>query len=195
MSNESKINIRYGSHLILLLSILIVSACGTTKYLKEGEVFLDENIVKIQSKQSIEKTQNLEANLLAITLQKPNSRFFGINRRWFYYNKERKGKLKKEEEAGARHVYETPSIYQEELAQQTIKSMSYYLEDRGYFHPKISYETSIKNQRVTVTYLVNPGPLFSVNSIRYISPDTTIQALLDELSPTTVLQKLSLIHI
>ena len=133
-----------------------LSACGTTKYLQEDESFVQQNIVTIETEEEIDKPQQLEADLLGIVLQKPNTRFFGINRRWFYYRNKKKGKLPEqdEKEAGDRHIYEIPILYDSTLADQTVESMSYFLQDRGYFRPSITYQTDIKKQHADITYIV-----------------------------------------
>ena len=168
-----------------------LSACGTTKYLQEDESFVQQNIVTIETEEEIDKPQQLEADLLGIVLQKPNTRFFGINRRWFYYRNKKKGKLPEqdEKEAGDRHIYEIPILYDSTSADQTVESMSYFLQDRGYFRPSITYQTDIKKQHADITYIVDPGPLFTIDSVQFNSVDSSIQQVLNEISHETVLQK------
>ncbi len=191
MSNESKINIGFWRYCLIGLGICLLSACGTTKYLQEDESFVQQNIIKIEAEKSVEKAQQLESDLLGIVSQKPNTRFFGINRRWFYYRNKKKGKLpeKDKKEAGARHIYEVPVIYDSTLVIRTVESMNYYLKERGYFRPSISYQTDIKKQQADITYIVHPGPLFTIDSVQFFSVDSSIQQVLDEISSETILQK------
>ncbi len=169
--------------------MLWLSSCGTNKYLQEDQTFLKENNVKIISKEKSKVFNTLENDLLGRVRQKPNTNFFGINRRWFYYRKQKKGKLDKEIKPGKRTIYETPSIFESKIAEETIISMGNYLYERGYFNSTITYKNEIIKQESYTTYLVDPGPLFTINSIQFISPDTSIQQILDDISSETFFKK------
>ena len=189
MNHESNIKYTFLGNCCLLLCMLWLSSCGTTKYLQEDQTFLKENNVKIISKEKSKAHKVLENDLLGKVRQKPNTNFFGINRRWFYYRKQKKGKLDKKVKPGKRNIYETPSIFNPEIAEETTIGMKNYLKERGYFHPTVTYENKIIKQQSYATYLVDPGQLFTVNSLQYISPDTSIQEILNDISSETFLQK------
>ena len=186
MSHERNRHIIFLGHCCLLACLLWLSSCGTTKYLTEEQAFVKKNTITIDSDAKVKKQKQLEGNLLNIVIQKPNTRFLGLfNRRWFYYRQLKKGKLKEDK----RTIYEVPSVYDTTLTNKTTKAMQNYLEERGYFNPTVTYETTIKNKQSYTNYIVRPGTLYLVDTIRYISPDTSIQRILDEISPLSVLQK------
>jgi len=110
-----------------------------------------------------------------------------INRRWFYYKskKRRKEKDKKRK----RLVAEYPSIYQETLAEETANSMKFLLINKGYRNAVVNFETTVKRQQAEVTYTVTPKKLYTVDTIQFISKDTAIQQILEEIAPTTVFKK------
>ncbi len=189
MNHESNIKNTFLGNCCLLLCILWLSSCGTTKYLQEDQTFLKESNVKIISKEKSKSFKALENDLLGRVRQKPNTTFLGINRRWFYYRKQKKGKLDEEVKSGKRTIYEEPSIFQSDIAEETTISMKNYLKESGYFHPTVTYKDKVIKQQSYTTYLVDPGRLFTVNSIQFISPDTSIQQILKKISPETFLKK------
>ncbi len=189
MNHESNIKNTFLGNCCLLLCMLWLSSCGTTKYLQEDQTFLKENNVKIVSQEKNSTTKALENALLGRVRQKPNTNFFGINRRWFYYRKQKKGKLDKPVKPGKRTIFENPSIFLPEIAEETTISMKNYLKESGYFDPTVTYENKVIKQQSYVTYLVDPGRLFTVNSIDFICPDSSIQKILNDISSETFLKK------
>ena len=188
MSNEN--NIRLFScwrKLCFFASWLLLFSCNTTKYLQEDEAFLKKSEIKFETAYKIKKSKKLAGDLLGIVKQKPNTKFLLINRRWFYY-KSRKKQQKKDRKS-RRLIAEYPSIYSELLATETAKSMEYFLDKKGYYHAQVRFETSIKNKQAVVTYIVNPKRLFTVDTITFISKDTAIQCILNDISPATLFKK------
>ena len=190
MNHESKINIGFWESFWLLACMLCLSACSTNKHLLEDQAFVHGNTIElIGDKGKNVKKNKLKNGLLGLVKQQPNDKFLGINRRWFYYNKLKKGKIDKEKQLGKRTIYEEPSIFAPELAEETTAAMTNYLKDRGFFRPMVSYTTNVENKQLTVNYLVKLGKLYTIDTVRFISPDTSIQKILTEISSTTILKK------
>ncbi len=188
MSNEN--NIYFFHHwrrLCFFASWFLLFSCNTTKYLQEDEAFLKKSEIKFETTYKIKKQKKLEGDLLGIVKQKPNTKFLLINRRWFYY-KSRKRQQKKDRKS-RRLIAEYPSVYSESLSTETAQSMEFLLKKRGYYHAQVRFETSIKRKQAEVTYIVNPKRLFTVDTIKFISKDTAIQCILNDISPATVFQK------
>jgi len=190
MNHESKINIGFWESFWLIACVLCLSACSTNTYLLEKEAYVQGNTVELVDKNGKNvKNNKLKNGLLGLVKQQPNSNFFGINRRWFYYNKQKKGKLDKEKRSGKRTIYEEPSIFDPTLAEATTIAMTNYLKERGYFQPKTTYTTAIEQQQLTIKYRIDLGKLYTIDTVRYISPDTSIQNILNQISTETVLKK------
>jgi len=187
MSRENSIKKYKPPQFFLIIAFgLMMFSCNTTKYLQDDEVFLKKNEIHFQAAEKIKKKKKLESDLLSIVQQKPNSNFFLINRRWFYYHSRKK---KREKRNARRLIAEFPSIYNVAAAQETAESMISLLAQKGYYNAEVDFETSIKRRKATVSYLVNLGDLFTVDTIKFISKDTSIQKILNEISPNTVFKK------
>lgn len=188
MRNENNIHLfNNWRNVLFFASWLLLFSCNTTKYLQDDEAFLKKSEIKFDDSFKIKKQKKLESELLGIVKQKPNTKFLLINRRWFYYKskKRRKEKDKKRK----RLVAEYPSIYQETLAEETANSMKFLLINKGYRNAVVNFETTVKRQQAEVTYTVTPKKLYTVDTIQFISKDTAIQQILEEIAPTTVFKK------
>ncbi len=188
MSNEN--NIFYFNHwqkLCFFASWLLLFSCNTTKYLEDDEAFIKKNEINFVGTQKIKKQKKLEADLLSIVKQKPNTKFLLVSRRWFYYKSKKKQKEK--DRKSRRLVAEYPSIYNEAITEETAKSMEDLLYQKGYYNAKVNFDTKIKRKKAEVTYIVEPKQLFTVDTIRFISKDTAIQKILNEIHPATLLKK------
>jgi len=188
LRNENNIHLfNNWRNVLFFASWLLLFSCNTTKYLQDDEAFLKKSEIKFDDSFKIKKQKKLESELLGIVKQKPNTKFLLINRRWFYYKskKRRKEKDKKRK----RLVAEYPSIYQETLAEETANSMKFLLINKGYRNAVVNFETTVKRQQAEVTYTVTPKKLYTVDTIQFISKDTAIQQILEEIAPTTVFKK------
>lgn len=188
MSNENNIiNFKHWQKLCFFACWLLLFSCNTTKYLEDDEAFLQKNEINFVGTQKIKKQKKLEADLLSIVQQKPNTKFLLVSRRWFYYKSKKKQKDK--DRKSRRLVAEYPSIYSEAITEETAKSMADLLDQKGYYNAEVSFETKIKRKKAVVTYQVKPKQLFTVDTIRFNSKDTAIQKILNKIQPATLLKK------
>jgi len=188
MSNENNIHLfSQWRRLCFFASWLLLFSCNTTKYLQEDEAFLKKSEIKFETAYKIKKQNKLEGDLLGVIKQKPNTKFLLINRRWFYYKSKKKQKAK--DKKSKRLIAEYPSIYSEVLAEETARSMEILLNKKGYYEGQVSFETKIINKQVDVIYIVNPKRLFTVDTIQFISKDTLIQNILNDIQSATVFKK------
>lgn len=62
---------------------------------------------------------------------------------------------------------EPPVIYDEEITRETVQSMTYYLQSKGYFQARgCTSELQPKEYTVNVIYNLFPGERFYVDSIQ-----------------------------
>lgn len=73
---------------------------------------------------------------------------------------------------------EPVSVYSEEVTQKTQSQMNTYLQNRGYFDGSVEYKTDIKGKRAFVTYLIEEDLPHIIDTIRLVTSDKKIQALI-----------------
>ncbi len=84
------------------------------------------------------------------------------------------------------------AVYDEEKTQETVDKIKVYLNSKGFFNSKVdATKTSLnKSQRtVEVTYNVQPGSHYFIDSIEYIVEDTALLTLINNNIRNTPLRK------
>ncbi|MEZ5055985.1 MAG: BamA/TamA family outer membrane protein [Saprospiraceae bacterium] len=107
-----------------------------------------------------------------------------------------------------KRLAEKPSIFNEELAKNTADNMLNFLRNRGYFDAKVEYfkENSfainvkdgmyfdpvqdqdlidVPEKKVAVTYYVQPNARYYIDTIAFLSTDSAVNSILQEIAPET----------
>ncbi|MBP6827814.1 MAG: BamA/TamA family outer membrane protein [Saprospiraceae bacterium] len=196
---------RYFIPVFLLPAIIFLSACNVTKHLDQskGERLLVKNSIELKSEKHLKYSQRtpLLYELAALYKQQPNRRpkilFSQPTRLWLYYRY--RNKTSKFAKWVIQKVAEPPAIFSERLTQITAQNFENQMHQRGYLTAKCTYELNDKTRkyspgddvyfntladslllekRVKVKYIVHLGPLYTIDSIRFYSPDSLVQAIL-----------------
>lgn len=174
--------------LVSFVLLMLGNSCATKKYLKEGESFVKANKIVVETKKKKER-KNLRNNLFGLVKQKPNEKFLGLFqfRRWAWYRahripkKEKKGKRRFNSWV-KRKVAEPPAVYDSLLTEESIRSLTYYLQNQGYNDARVEAEAKTKHKKTTVTYKAYPGPLYTIDTIIYTSKDEILERILRDIS-------------
>ncbi len=172
---------------ILGLGLLFFSSCNITKFLQEDEVLVDK--MRIQVEGDFNGTDAAE-------LRQELSNFYEIseNKNWRSYNYY---KYKDEKKPGwikswlkNKHSI-PPSLVDTFLIEETKNNMVEYLRNKkGYYQAEVSYD--IQNYCCEnwsdITFKANTGPRYIINSIRYISRDSTLSSKLDSVAKSSLLK-------
>jgi len=167
-----------------ILSLFLMSSCNTTRFLDPGEFLLTKNSVQIESEGKVVKKRELRYELESRFKQKPNRNFFFFfPRELFYFRNEKK--TSKFSKWVRKSIGEKPAIFDQRLTERTRKSMVGLLQFKGYYNAQVSVEEKVKGSRqrkIELTYLVEPGKQFKVDSIFYFSQDQEVDTILQNLS-------------
>ncbi|MEY3051204.1 MAG: hypothetical protein RLY31_989 [Bacteroidota bacterium] len=186
------------SALVLLTSL---SACRVGKFIdpSAGERFLSQNIIDISAEPPMKRRarNNLRDELDDLYRQRPNRRlFYGVPRHYFYYAAQDtagRSRLARFVRTYLGNTWgEDPVLYDSILTLESAENMTYYLRNRGYFKASVACKTDRATSyphKAKVTYHVSPGPLYTIDSVEFLSEDSTVAALLQETSASTLLKK------
>jgi outer membrane protein insertion porin family len=186
-------------HICLLLLLLpILQSCNTTQFLDKtkGEKYLKKNVIVIEKNADgkVKNRSSLSYELSKLFKQKPNRKFFGVPRQFFYFTaQDTIGKTKFGKAFSrfqGKSLAEEPVYLDTALARETADAMQFYLENRGYFFADVEQQisTSKKDTKATVTYYVQTGRQFKIDTITFVSRDTAIQRILREISNESLLK-------
>ncbi|MCF8303182.1 MAG: BamA/TamA family outer membrane protein [Bacteroidales bacterium] len=150
---------------LLLLLLLMVSACNTTKFVPDDKYLLKKN------KLDVNERKVDDDDLESLIQQKPNNHFLGLMpvRLWAYnfrYGGNQKGLRK----LIGKDYAEAPVILDKSLIRNSQEQMGIYLNNYGYFNHTISHRLDTGNQKATVHYNVNVTEPYTIRNLEYHYP-------------------------
>lgn len=184
---------------------LLLGSCNTTKYLKEDELLLHKNAIKIETQASKRELGSLSWKLQTLAKQQPNKRsiYLARTRLWWWYQAQRHiaKRTTTDPDTDAlvrdtsgiykfvlRRVAEPPALYSATLTDETAESMEYYLNNRGFYDARVSSTVAVKRKKVTVTYAVTTDSFMRIGGVEYRTQDLNIKAILPDLAQESELR-------
>ena len=157
-------------HYILIIVVLVLlSACSTTKYVPDGSYLLDE--VEI-----ITDNKELKPSELSLYLrQKPNNKWFNLFKTQLHiYSLSGRDSTKWINKA-LRRVGDAPVIFSDFETRLTQDELKKSINNRGYMSASVDYSTKVKKKKLKLTYHVTSGKPYRVRSISYRIPDKKVE--------------------
>ena len=150
----------------------LATGCNTTKYLKDTECLVKKNLIEIEGGFIEKDKKNLAAEIMPLIIQQPNneSALF-IPRDYLYMRFNSKNKKILRDLLGS-----IPTIYKPELKEQSVFNIQNYLiSSKGFYNAKVTSDISeVSQKQCEVKYTLVPGSQYKINSVKYISSDTTL---------------------
>ena len=146
--------------------MLLMSSCGLfNNRLKKDDLRLMSNRIVFVNTQHLQNKSQLKIELAAHYKQKPKT----LTQDPF--------DLK-------------PVLWNQLLMDSTRNEMARVLQNKGYLYASVedNADKNNKENEVTVTYTVNPGVQFVLDTVTFFSPDPDIQAILDSIKPGSLLK-------
>ncbi|MGY4384811.1 outer membrane protein insertion porin family [Pedobacter sp. UYP24] len=143
---------------ILLLIILFVTGCSSTKYIADYQ-----SIVKKVDIDSVDKTFHEEALNYIQKDIRPTSTI-GINVMIYNIFNTKDGRYKT---SGIKPLGTPPPILDSALVEISRDQIEKFLKSKGYFKAKVKSSITIKNQKAKVRFTADQGPSFKINKIAY----------------------------
>ena len=174
----------------LIVLIMGLSSCNTTKYLEPEERLLVKNDIRFVETKKLKNKRKLKYELSRLHKQTPNSNFFFIPREWFHYRIQHKTDTSKFDRWVNRVLAEEPAIHSRKRAETTAEDMERYMNYMGYFNAEVYFTPAVNkaDNKVKITYYVEPGQQLLIDSTVYSSRDTTVEDILQDISEESVLK-------
>ncbi len=174
-----------------VLLVMLMSSCGVRKYLEVDEYLLTKNNIKLRTVEKLENKRRLKYELSTLYEQEVNENFFFIPREWFYFKTQDARDTTRFDDWQRRIIAEEPAIFDEDKAGSTADAMERYLRYKGYYDAEVFYDETVspKPQKVQVTYFVNPGHQYLIDTVYFSSPDSNISEILQQIATDTKLER------
>ena len=129
-------------------------------------------------------------DIYAIIKQKPNKKIIGLIpfHIWIYNlsNPTKNNWIN----TYLRRIGEEPIILDNRLVDKSVSQIKSYFENNGYFTSTVSSNTTYKQQKSYVNYIINTGESYLINNIKYeISEEKDIQKIIQHSLKNSNLKK------
>jgi hypothetical protein len=165
---KPNINNKHLLQAVILLIIVLSSACNPTKYIHEDESLLDKSDIKIDNN-DIKKSE-----LTPYIKQSPNKKIFGARFHLGLYNL---SNIEKDKwpHAWLRRIGEEPVVFDPFTASKSSEQIENYLFSKGYFNATVDADYFIRKKRANIIYDINASEPYRIRNISYNVMDTTLR--------------------
>lgn len=163
-----------GSISFLILFVLLLPSCSSTKFVGEGQYLLDK--VTLSSDSGHVKLTDMKS----YTMQHPNLKVFGLVR-WplYVYNLSRVDGNRWIDKQ-LRKIGEEPVILDSALVDQSEDNLRRYLVNKGYIHAEVTsrIDTFPKKKKARVEYLIQANDPFRIRELGAVVRDAELDSIL-----------------
>lgn len=175
--------------LISLISGSLLVACNPTKHLPPNEKLYTGARVNVHGPSlTAREKKTLRDDLRGLTRPKPNTRFLGIPVKLNIYNmfrNSRKGLFK-----NLRDKYGEPPVLLSQVdLQQNVKVLQNHLENKGYFHAKLTADTTVRRKRARADYDAETGEQYTINSVHFPTDSSNVSLAIQQTIKNSLLKK------
>lgn len=155
-----------------LMCLGLLSACSTSKFIPDGEYYLDKVSIRSDNKQV--NASSLEPYIR----QKANSRWFSIFKIPLATYSLAGRDTSKWVNRTLQKIGEEPVVYDTVQARLSMNDLKLAMQNLGYMNASVELKTKTKGKKLKATYLLHPGEPYYINSIKYDIQDERIDSLL-----------------
>lgn len=167
------------SYAVLVLALLVASACNVTKNVPANDALYTGATVKIESDTlGNKKKAPIRTRLQALARPRPNSRILGIPLKLHIYNLG--GFFKK--------WGEPPVLLSSLNLENNAKILQNNLENTGYFRAQVLGDTIVNNKKARAVYTARPGPQYTISTVNFQSDSSDLLKAINRTKPRSLLK-------
>lgn len=154
---------------IIILLLLTITGCSTTKYVPKGERLLSKveikNLTRDVSRDDLKSYLRQQENLSILGFWKFHLGIYNLSGQ-----NEEKGLNK-----WLRRIGEAPVIYDSTLVERSVEQMGVFLKNRGYFLAEVTDTVTYPTRKkAKVSYIIHPGVQYHLNNVYYRIEDDSL---------------------
>ena len=179
--------------LSIVLILGLFSSCSVDKFLQKDQYIVGINKIQLQNVSSRRTKVSLQTELTTLYKQKdlPDI-LIGKSKAgaWFWFKQQRDTFPSRFNRWLYQSFAKEPAIYNQKSMESTVKNMKQYLQNVGYLKPNVVGDHDFKDKDkglATITYTVDPGTLYVIDTLLIESSDTPISYLLNDTKDQTFL--------
>lgn len=176
----------------MLLSIFSIS-CNYTKHLQKNQILLNKNSLKLTTPKKIKYKGEFESSIMSLIAPQPNSRMFDLDflpkyKLWKYNNRYQYYEKNDTDRKVVKHKVEKPVLLDSILIKKSEKNVAQYMLNQGYYNSTIETKINIENQKADVSYTINAGKSYYVNSVEFKVDNELLASDIREIQQNSMLK-------
>jgi outer membrane protein assembly factor BamA len=178
---KTRLHIIY--HVSSIVFLLFLFSCNLTKKVPDGDALYTGHSVKIKNAEVPKKQiKVLETDLKGLVRPKPNSKI-----KLAIYNMA--GKSNNFINKFLRKSGEPPVLLSQVNLERNIQVLTNTMENKGFFHAKVTGDTTIKKKKASATYVADAGIQYKINEVTFPDDSSAISQEIRRTSDKTILKK------
>lgn len=175
---------------ICLTGICFFTSCSSTKNLPPGDALYLGSSVKVNGPSMKRKEKReLGEDLSDLTRPRPNKTILGARFKLWAYNFAGNPKKKTGLRGWLKYtVGEPPVLLSEVKLEYNEKVLQNTLENRGWFHARVTGDTVVRRKKARATYAVETGNQYIINEVIFDKDSNVLQQKINETVPETILK-------
>ena len=182
----SKITSAYST--ILFFLFFLLAGCNITKHVPDNDALYTGHTLELKNS-TAPKSYNkvLKTDLEGLLRPKPNSGILGIKFKLAIYNMA--GKKNNFINKFLRKTGEPPVLLSQLRLERNIQVLTNTLENRGFFHARVTGDTSVKDKKASSSYVADAGTQYKINEVTFPDDSSAISQAIRSISSETILKK------
>jgi outer membrane protein insertion porin family len=180
-----------------LLLLPFFTACNVEQFLQKDQHIVRRNTIELKNVKGNRTRTTLKTELATLYKQRDLPDLFAGKKSksgaWNWFKSQRVDSTTSRIRKGFHNnLSRTPAFFDEKATAATVKNIKQYLQNSGYLHPTVNSEKNFHGKErgmADVSYLVDPGQLFVIDTTEFICSDTAIQNLINDLAEKTLLDR------
>jgi len=176
---KSKITAAY--ILSAVLFALLSTGCNVTKNVPENDALYTGHKLELKNS-TASKSYNkvLKTDLTGLLRPKPNSSILGIKFKLGLYNMA--GKKDNFINRFLRKTGEPPVLLSQLNLDRNIQVLTNTLENKGFFHARVTGDTTVKNKKASSSYVADAGTQYTINEVTFPDDSSAISQAIRSIS-------------
>lgn len=163
---------RFLTPLLIVMTILVVIACSSDKFVPDGQYLLDK--VELRS----DRKDVNSSLLMQYVRQKGNSRWFSLFKIPLGTYAMAGEDTTKWINRTLRRMGEEPVLYDSVQARLSSEDLTVAMQNMGYMNATVDVEKKVKGKKLTLNYLLHPGNPYIIDRFNYEIEDSVIEKVL-----------------
>ncbi len=186
--DTKKIKTTYTYLCVASLLVLLTLGCNVTKNVPKGDALYTGATLKLENSSAGSKQNKvLKSDLKGLLRPKPNSSILGIKFKLGLYNMA--GKKNNFINKFLRKKGEPPVLLSSLKLERNVEVLTNTLENKGFFHAKVTGDTVVKNKKASAVYVANAGVQYKINDVTFPQDNSEASKAIRDVSSKTILKK------